>query len=238
MKKLLLIETATEVCSAAIATEQGLLALEEEVSPVGHAAILAGQIEDCCRKAGVPLSGIDAVAVSGGPGAYTSLRVGASMAKGLAFGLDIPLISVDTLQAMAHAMALQLGEAGATAALMPMLDARRSEVWTAVYDVRLQVRFGPSPVVFEAHQYEALSAFLGTAFGGERLFLAGNGSFKAVSATLPVRTMEQLDVKCSAENLALIAFDKFKNKNFEDKAYYEPMYMKNPNITKSAKQVF
>lgn len=238
MKKILLIETATEVCSAAIMSEQGLLALEVAASPVGHAALLAGQIQDCCRKAGVPLAAMDAVAVSRGPGAYTALRVGSSMAKGLAFGLDIPLISVDTLKAIAHAMALQLGKDGTTAALMPMLDARRSEVWAAVYDAGLRLRFGPAPVVFEVQQYEALSGFLEASFGGERLFLAGNGSFKAANVEFPVKEKNQLDVRCSAENMAFIAFDKYNNGEFEDISVYEPFYMKSPNITKSDKKAF
>ena len=110
MAKILLIETSGEVCSAAISVDGKVLALVEAPDTQSHAALLTLQIGECSNKAGILLADLDAVAVSKGPGAYTSLRVGASVAKGICFALDKPLIAVDTLLALAHASRLWVGK--------------------------------------------------------------------------------------------------------------------------------
>jgi len=248
MAKILLIETASAVCSAAIAVDGQVTALEETLEASSHAALLTLQIDACVKKSGIPLASLDAVALSSGPGAYTSLRVGASVAKGICYALDKPLIAVDTLLALAGAARdWYAGTEKGTAPVVfvPALDARRQEIWTAVYDAELQILAPAQPLVLEYNLFENYMvqaiATVDSAPASDKMtcaVIAGNGSDKIRSGVHLKNTVFFSERLCSAANLAVFAELFFQNADFQDVAYFEPFYMKLPNITKSDKAIF
>ncbi len=258
MANILLIETATDVCSAAIAVDGAVVALAEDLQQPNHAARLTLLIDACTRESGIPLAALDAVAVSRGPGSYTSLRVGASVAKGICYALDKPLIAVDTLQALAAASLYEVRSSkfevrsspecsGQTSnfklqtsnfKLLPMLDARRQEVWLAVYDARLREILPPQPLILE---HNLFVNFLETALAAQPadvFVLSGNG-VKKINNDLIAENMVVSPVQhCSARLLAPLAEQFFQNSDFQEVAYFEPFYMKPPNITTPNKPLF
>jgi tRNA threonylcarbamoyladenosine biosynthesis protein TsaB len=235
MAKILLIETATESCSVGVSVDGTVRSLVEDPSVNQHAERLTIFIEEAMRLAGLALPDLDAVTVSRGPGSYTALRVGASVAKGICYALGKPLIAVDTLLALAAA-GLEAWRASSPGDrrvpfLMPMIDARRQEVWTAVYSASLELLTPAQPLILENNLFET---FISPTLKGERpgvLILAGNGARKAKNVPLPEPTVfSQIEV-CSASFLALFAERNFYASEFQDVAYFEPFYMKPPNIT-------
>lgn len=244
MAKILLIETSGEVCSAAISVDGRVVALVEAPDTQSHAALLTLQIGECSNKAGIPLAELDAVAVSKGPGAYTSLRVGASVAKGICFALNKPLIAVDTLLALAHASRLWVGKmpSGNLPTVAPiyvsMLDARRQEVWLAIYNDDLVEIAPPQPLILENNSFEN---FVFEKTGGaqiEWIVLSGNGMEKTRSGDNFKKAVFSEQGKCSASYLADLAEQYFQSADFQDVAYFEPYYMKPPNITTPSKPLF
>ncbi len=236
MAKILLIETATEVCSAAIAQEGQIMAMAEVTNSSNHAALLTMQIQDCCVQSEISLAELDAIAVSSGPGSYTSLRVGASVAKGICYALDKPLITVDTLLSMAMASGLELPNSPDTKQVyIPMIDARRQEVWLAVYDTDFKVLIPAQPLIIANNLFDN---DLLRAFGPDngvrpvRSVLSGNGMFKAENAMDIQKAAFSSIKKCSAEFLAVLAEAAFQSADYQDIATWTPFYMKAPNITK------
>ncbi|MBK6930080.1 MAG: tRNA (adenosine(37)-N6)-threonylcarbamoyltransferase complex dimerization subunit type 1 TsaB [Saprospirales bacterium] len=237
MAKILLIETATAVCSAAIALDGEVIALAEDADTSNHAARLTLLIQACTSRSGFSLAGLDAVALSHGPGSYTALRVGASVAKGICYALDKPLIAVSTLQALAQAALHAYGAAASAQAViaLPMLDARRNEVWTAAFNADLQDVLPPQPLVLE---HDLFVNFIETIRGitpGAVFVVSGNGAFKLFSAQNIEGTVCGPVQNCSAAYLAALAESFFQSSNFQDLTYYEPFYMKPPHITVSKK---
>ncbi len=235
MANLLLIETATEVCSVAIAIQGEVVAQAENLADNRHTALLAGQIQQCSAAANLPLNQLDAVAISRGPGSYTSLRVGTATAKGLCYALAIPLIAVDTLQALAIKAAEGMSPG---TGVLAMLDARRAEVWGALFDRNGQELIPAQAVVFENNLCNPFIAGVAAFFNSEKIVLTGNGAFKAKSVAFFERSTLAPQQRCSASDLLPIAELKLKNSGFENITYFEPFYMKNPNITISTRQIF
>ncbi|MEI6407933.1 MAG: tRNA (adenosine(37)-N6)-threonylcarbamoyltransferase complex dimerization subunit type 1 TsaB [Bacteroidota bacterium] len=239
MAKILLIESATDVCSVAIAVDGQLLALEENGDTMNHASVLTLQIEACVRRTGISLAELDAVCVSRGPGSYTSLRVGASVAKGICYALDKPLLAVDTLAALAWASRATLSDqSDETSFFVPMLDARRDEVWMAVYNAHLELLIPAEPFILDNNMFEEkISSVSGVKEAGSKslYYMSGNGCIKARSVIFFERTVWSEKVKCSASFLNELAESKFQLRDFQDIAYFEPFYMKPPNITISNK---
>ena len=268
MAKILLIETASEVCAAAIAIDGRTIALAEDADQARHAERLTLLIAECCRQASLKLSDLDAVAVSRGPGSYTALRVGVSTAKGICFALDKPLIAVDTLQALAAASltdyGLRIADYGLPSSpgglelsmrasgnnpqsairnpqsvfAIPMLDARRQEVWTAAYDDQLRIVVPAQSLIL---QHDLFQSFLNIIPGYKPktvCIISGNGSKKMEDAGI-VENMVFSPVKnCSANYLAGLAEQFFQKNDFQDITYFEPFYMKAPNITTPNKPAF
>ena len=248
MAKILLIETASEICSAAIAVDGHVVALEETQEAGSHAALLTLQIDACAKKAGLPLASLDAVALSSGPGAYTSLRVGASVAKGICYALDKPLIAIDTLLALAGAAKswhqAQFSQVSSKVVFVPALDARRQEIWTAVYDFDLQLVTPAQPLILENNLFgnfvkeaRATDVSAHESGGGFISVVSGNGSEKIRNGQVEKNTVIFSEKFCSAENLADFAEIIFQKADFQDVAYFEPFYMKLPNITKPANPI-
>ena len=236
MAKILLIETATEVCSVGIAIDGEPVSLVEDSGLPNHAAGLTLLIQECVRRAGLTLADMDAVAVSRGPGSYTSLRVGVAVAKGICYALDKPLIAVDTLLALATASFSRNTSSNVLA--LPMLDARRKEVWTAVFDNNLRELLPAQPLILE---HELFQNFLKNVSGlspENMLVISGNGSKKMMNEHIFENAVFSPIQSCSATYLAPIAERLFQNADFQDTAYFEPFYMKPPNITISKRQPF
>lgn len=262
MAKILLIETATEVCSAAIAVDGQVAALAEDLQQPNHTARLTLLIDACAKQAGIPLSALDTVAVSRGPGSYTSLRTGASVAKGLCYALDKPLIAVDTLQALAWAESrivdyglrinpapgmdnkqenevLTTGRANPQSTIyVPMLDARRQEVWTAVYDADLKEILPAQPLILQNNLFIKFIENALEKSPGSRVVILGNGAKKLGSDLIGENVVVSDIQNCSAGHLAGLAEQMFQVSEFQDVSYYEPYYMKPPNITTPGKPLF
>ena len=208
------IDSTTKVCSVAISKEDKLLNLIEVNSDqLVHSEKLHLFIEECLLKANLKLSDLKAINVSKGPGSYTGLRVGVSAAKGLAYGLTIPLISVDTLEALADSV---LGSLANDAVLIPMIDARSMEVFCSVYQNGKCL----SPV-----SAEVLDEYSFSAFNDKQVFFFGDGAAKAIETLNPNFTFID-QIKTSASNLIRLCWLKYKASDFEDVAYFEPFYLK------------
>ncbi len=232
MACILLIETATDVCSVALSVDGQVVALVEETETLQHAALLTVQVKTCMHQAGLPLAALDALALSRGPGSYTSLRVGASVAKGICYALDKPLIAVDTLLALAHASRAAVPTAGDQPNLfMPMLDARRQEVWTALYDAQGHELAPAQPLILENELFENFIAQFVLDWPGTRLVFSGNGMDKLHNVRKLDNTVFSSVKKCSAQHLNTLAALLFQDSDFQEVAYFEPFYMKPPNIT-------
>ena len=240
MSRILLIETATEVCSAAIAVDGLVVAIAEELQATSHAALLTLQIDDCVRRSGIDLAALDAIAVSRGPGSYTALRVGASVAKGLCYALDKPLIAIDTLQALAWASRESSSSVHRlpSTVYIPMLDARRQEVWLAVYDAQLNMIAPEQPLIIENNSFENFICQVLPDASNVVFVISGNGSAKVENVPMPENTVLDTTKKCSARYLATLCEQFFQQSDFQDVAYFEPFYMKAPNITTPSKAPF
>lgn len=226
MANILLIETATDICSVGIWSQDEVVALREISERADHAARINELILKICREAGVALTDLDAVAVSSGPGSFTSLRVGTATAKGMCFGLDIPLIAVDTLSALA--LATHTPQVPKTL-YCPMIDARRMEVYTSFYDGQMRQLVPPHALIITP---DSFATYLDA---GYRVVLSGNGAEKCLSV-LPA-SIEFSPVYCSAIHLAPLALKAYTEERFADLAYFEPYYLKSPNITKAKKKL-
>lgn len=232
MPTILLLETATDVCSVAIAKNGDVLALREVQDRSSHTAMVTLFIEQCVQEAGITLSDLDAVAVSKGPGSYTALRIGASVAKGLCYTLGKPLIAVSTLAALAWASKNSLSDRlqNETAYYIPMIDARRMEVYGAVYSAELELLVEDKPVI--------LTNNLFLDFGVEKtreknIVLSGNGSKKSTNGYFLENTTLSAVQYCSAAYLCALAEEAFLSNDFQRVSYFIPTYIKTPNITVS-----
>ena len=212
---ILCIETATTNCSVALGEKGKLLALKEDYSnSYSHAERLHIFIKEILKENGLQAKDLSAIAVSKGPGSYTGLRIGVSAAKGLCFALDLPLISIPTLKSFA----LQVKQEK-DGFIIPLLDARRMEVYTAgftsenqkVFDTRAQIL---TPDSFSKYLENAAVTFIGN----------GVEKFRNI-CTHPNATFIE-DKLPSAAEMVILAEEKFQKKKFEDVAYFEPYYLK------------
>ncbi|WP_430906660.1 tRNA (adenosine(37)-N6)-threonylcarbamoyltransferase complex dimerization subunit type 1 TsaB [Maribacter sp. 2-571] len=215
MALLLNLETATTNCSISIAEDGRLLALREQNSAqYSHAEQLHPFIEAVMDELGLSLSNLDAVAVSKGPGSYTGLRIGVSAAKGLCFALGIPLISVATLESM-----VQEQKDGDASFLIPLLDARRMEVYSAVFDAHGNcVRNTEAEIITEA-SFATFSA-------QGKVLLLGSGAEKCRGVVAHENIHIDSSVVPSAKEMAALSYHKWMANDLEDVAYFEPYYLK------------
>ena len=217
--KILCIESSTEVCSVCLAIN-GQSEVVKELEDFKHSSYLLPLIIETIEEAKISKKELNAVAFSKGPGSYTGLRVGASTAKGLAFGLDLPLITIDTLQALASGVKK---ESSPETVIVPMIDARRNEVYTAMFDAELNFILPTRSLIIDTHLEEFIE-------GKSHIIFCGNGAHKV--KTNVMGKMETVETKCTASNLAALSFDLYQNEIFEELDHFEPNYLKPPNITK------
>ncbi len=217
MANILNIETSTTVCSIAIGVDGNCVALNEVNEGYSHAEQIESLIEKSLHEANVNIKDLDAVSVSKGPGSYTGLRIGVSLAKGLSFGLNIPLISVPTLEAMAnHPRVL----AHTTSFKAPMLDARRMEVYTCILEESNRVFEKTSAVILDEHSFTGVLEKHSLLFFGP-----GMEKCKAKLAIHDNAVFED-DILPSAQHMVQISEEKLVKKEVEDTAYFEPFYLK------------
>ncbi|MDC0204179.1 tRNA (adenosine(37)-N6)-threonylcarbamoyltransferase complex dimerization subunit type 1 TsaB [Flavobacteriales bacterium] len=215
MAFILAIETTTKNCSVALFENKKLLVLKECCSDdYSHAEKLTLFIEEVIKSDNLLLKEIEAIAISKGPGSYTGLRIGTSTAKGLCYALDIPLISISTLKAMAFTMAQdQVADI-----YCPMIDARRLEVFSAVYDKdNKEIREVQADIVNEQTYTNYLK---------RKMLFFGDGALKCKEIINDKNAHFLKDIYPSAKNLGVLANTKFIKKDFEDVAYFEPYYLK------------
>ncbi|HZX63107.1 MAG TPA: tRNA (adenosine(37)-N6)-threonylcarbamoyltransferase complex dimerization subunit type 1 TsaB [Bacteroidales bacterium] len=221
MSLILNIETATGVCSIALARDGQLIGLKESNTKYNHSSVLTLFMDEVLKTAGVALPDLDAVAVSEGPGSYTGLRIGVASAKGLCYALEKPMIGVSTLQAMAIGMVHPVSAIQETHLLYcPMIDARRMEVYCAIFDERgNEIRETRAEIMDENSFMEYL--------GKNRVVFAGDGALKCrpLFDKHPNAVFSE-DFQASAKFMISLSEEKFSQKKFEDIAYFEPYYLK------------
>jgi tRNA threonylcarbamoyladenosine biosynthesis protein TsaB len=218
---ILCLETATDICSVALCDNSGIVAIRESGESRSHATQLTPFIEELFRETGISASALDAVAVSRGPGSYTGLRIGVSAAKGLAYSSSVPLIGIDTTFSMFHGIArLTEGEAtGGKTLYCPMLDARRMEVYYAIYDSTGNIVKEISAEIIGEKSFSDIPE-------STRLVLFGSGAAKCSQVIGRKNILFNGNFRISASHMMIPALNSLKNKHFEDVAYFEPLYLK------------
>lgn len=213
---ILLIETATERCSCALANNQGIVSYAESNEPNSHSAKLSLLIDDLFSQNSYNYSDLSAIAVSIGPGSYTGLRIGVSTAKGLAYALDIPIITLPTCEVFAAPVL----EKNPNACCVSMIDARRMEVYSTIYYDKKEIKPCSADVLEEGIYDSYLSDKKSVIFVGnclektKKIFEKNNFFF-------------DFSVELTAKNMQGLAFEKYNKKEFVDVAYFEPFYLKN-----------
>lgn len=222
LEYILNIETATKNCSVALAKE-GKTILCKEITEEGysHAERLHVFIEEIIKEAGIKFSDLSAIAVSQGPGSFTGLRIGVSAAKGLCYALDIPLIAVDTLQTLASQVSVSNG------LIIPMIDARRMEVYSAVFAPNLERKREVLAQIITENSFEDLE---------ETLYFVGDCQDKCKTVLNKDNYVFLDNIKYpSAKEMSALSYEKFKTNVTVDVAYFEPYYLKDFMITASKK---
>lgn len=225
MAVILNIDTTTAVCSAALTAEGMVLCHAEDFEGRNHAALLSGFIKKCLDFAAERELQLEAVAVSMGPGSYTGLRIGLSEAKGLAYALGVPLIGVPTLELMATRVMFSGEDIDPESILVPMIDARRMEVFTAAYDFALTELLKPGPLILDENSYAELIAT------GRPVLLFGDGSDKALEVVKAPNVRHVADIAPLAVDMVALAERAYARREFIDLAYSTPLYLKDFQAT-------
>ena len=230
MERILLIESSTALCSVALAEGGAITSYKESSAPKAHASLTAVFIRDILSERGITLNDCDAVCVSMGPGSYTGLRVGVSTAKGLCFGSGKPLMAVGTLDTLVAQAREIPGLDGDLKYVIPMIDARRMEVYTAVFTPEGKQLTPTAPAIIDENSFaEQLEQ-------GVCLFI-GDGAGKCADV---IRHPNAHFIQCNPKASAMLdpAMSAYKEKRFEDVAYFEPFYLKEFVATVSKKKLF
>ena len=220
MRYILSIETSTTNCSVALSKNDKVIAFKEyNDTNYSHSELLHHYILEVFAQAQIQLQELSAVAVSKGPGSYTGLRIGVSAAKGLCYALNVPLISIDTLESLAHQLNIEEGY------IVPVLDARRMEVYSAVFNYRHQM-------VETVRAQIITSESFGNLLSQNIVYFLGSGAHKIAEVVKHKNARFILNYLPSAKQMAALAYHKYKIGNTEDVAYFEPFYLKDFKITK------
>lgn len=226
MPIILNIETSTDICSICLSQDGAVTAIRETERSYSHSEVIAVFIEECVKEAELKMQDIDAVSVSQGPGSYTALRIGAATAKGICFALSIPLISVGTLDALKNSV---IEQAGNNDLIIPMIDARRKEVYRSVYDSTGNIIAAVEPIILDSNTFIEYNQY-------DRLLFCGDGVAKSKDI-LGIKNGSFFDEECSSRHMITHSEEKFAKNLYEDISYFEPFYYKGPNITVQKKNI-
>ena len=230
MALILNIESSTSVCSVCLAEDGKKIAGRETHKQNAHSKILTVFIEDIFKEKNIKVKDIDAVAVSKGPGSYTGLRIGVSAAKGIAYGASVPLISVSTLLNMAYG-AKQILKSEKNVLFAPMIDARRMEVYTQLFDFELNAVNNIKAKIID-------DTFLKDVSKNNKIYFFGDGAAKCKDIIGSENIIFADNLYPSADYMISFSEKAFKNKNFEDVAYFEPFYLKDFIATIPKKNIY
>ena len=214
MANILLIETSAEICSVAVACNGKILNIQMSNEAMQHATHLPVYIETAMKLIREQNISLDAVAVSGGPGSYTGLRIGVSTAKGLCYALGCKLIALDTLKIIATALQQ---DAPANAVICSLIDARRMEVYTAMYDNSLNELSPAEAKIIDENSFSDID---------RPIYFCGSGAEKCSNVIKNPNAQFITSVKPTVNMMGNLAEEAYRNNQFEDVAYYEPFYLK------------
>lgn len=220
MALILNIDTSTESASIALAHDEQLLGLSRNNQQKDHAGWIQEAIQNLLKDAGYRLNQLNAIAVTNGPGSYTGLRVGLATAKGLCYGLNIPLITLGTLHVMAIAALEKSNDHSLTkdVLLCPMIDARRKEVFTALFNMRMEELISPTAMILDPSSFEQ-------ELDKHQILFYGSGSLKW-KAICHHTNARYSDVNWDSSAMVLPSYHRFREKKFADISYSEPAYLK------------
>lgn len=217
MPLILNIETSTTICSVCIARDGQVLDIREDRQGTSHARVLTVFIQDLLQKNRIGFNDLDAIAVSAGPGSYTGLRIGVSVAKGLCYALNKPLIAIPTLQALAIGVRKSAEEVKAS--YMPVIDARRMDVYTAIFDYQGNETMPARAVTIDAQFAEEIAPF-------GKIIIGGNAATKCREVLNSSDIIFVEKVECNARWMVEFSEAAALNSSFADLAYFQPFYLK------------
>ncbi|MDD5570811.1 MAG: tRNA (adenosine(37)-N6)-threonylcarbamoyltransferase complex dimerization subunit type 1 TsaB [Bacteroidales bacterium] len=218
MPLILNIETATNICSVALSEKEKIISFRETSIENSHSSLLTVFIEKIFNEAKIKLSDIDAVCVSKGPGSFTGLRIGVSTAKGLCYALEKPLLSVNTLKAITWGMIKNKKDKNTL--YCPMLDARRMEVYTALFNSNLEEVETTNARIIDKNSFSEI-------LSKTKIIFFGDGADKCREILKNNQNAVFIDdFNTSAKYMAELSYQKFTKKEFENVAYFEPYYLK------------
>ena len=216
------IETATSICSVNLSKGEEILSLRESQEDKSHASLLTVFIKETLESTGTDPSELDALSLSLGPGSYTGLRIGASVVKGMAYALDIPVIGIHSLRALAQRCKTEVEKRrfnGNNYLICPMIDARRMEVYSAIYDSSLKEIRKTQAEIIDQHSY---SAYL----DWTKVVFCGNGSDKSQKIITHDHAVFLPEVFASSSGMVKPSLEEWEKSRFLDTAYFEPFYLK------------
>ncbi len=231
MALILNIETSTQVCSVCISKDGNVLAFRESHDQKSHAKLLTTFIEQGLKESNYTFDDLDAVAVSKGPGSYTGLRIGVSTAKGICYAKDLPLITINTLESMANGISEVEHEKDENAILVPMIDARRMEVYSAFFNSKVELLRDVEAEIIDEYSYADI-------LKKQKMIFFGDGSSKITETINHENAIFIEDFHPSSRFMVSIADQYFKSNKFEDVAYFEPFYLKDFVATVPKKNIF
>jgi tRNA threonylcarbamoyladenosine biosynthesis protein TsaB len=228
------LETATNLCSVALIDSAGVISLRESSDVKSHASRLTVFIEEILQENKIKAQDLEAIAVSKGPGSYTGLRIGVSVAKGIAYAASIPLIGIKTTLSMFWGIAgilKNIHEADSTSLYCPMLDARRLEVYYAIYDADGNTLKDISAEIITEDSFTNIPV-------SQKIIFFGDGATKCKDLIKRKNIYFADDFRISASHMQIPVFQAFKSLDYEDVAYFEPFYLKDFITTKPRKNLF
>jgi tRNA threonylcarbamoyladenosine biosynthesis protein TsaB len=224
---ILLIETSTELCSVAISKGDSILKYRSEIGNKAHAKSLAPIVESLLNDLGISIKDLSAIAISEGPGSYTGLRVGVSFAKGICYASNIPLISISSLESVAqNAINLASKNDISYQYIIPMIDARRMEVYSCIYNKKMEVTHPIEAKIIDDSSFSDI-------LKDNKVLFCGNCT-KKVESVINNKNAHFIDTQANALGMLKCALIKYNLNQFEDTAYFEPFYLKDfiPGISK------
>jgi tRNA threonylcarbamoyladenosine biosynthesis protein TsaB len=228
------LETATNICSVALCNSAGVISLRESNEVKSHASMVTVYIDELLKESGISAGDLEAIAVSKGPGSYTGLRIGISVAKGVAYAASIPIIGIETTLSMFWGISGNRNyshESDNNTLFCPMLDARRMEIYYAIYDAGGRIIKDISAEIIKEDSFSNLPE-------SKKIILFGEGAAKCKDVIKRTNTFFAHDFRNSASHMHRPVYKAFLDHHFEDVAYFEPLYLKDFITSKPGKKIF